>query len=268
MGECLAAALPLIFVIAALVIARIRYLARSRPGAARRHHFCFFNLRVRSVPRIMKRRTAARVCGDCDYELAPDSDGTCPMCARFQQLRIDFADPGPSELDRPVTHPAETLDAQSSVPPSRHPPTTSEYRTIIAAQRARSRSVPSVIRNPALRAIQAPPAESSAPSTPGSAAPAEEPKAPSPQPSTAPPEKASAPGVTLAPEADTGLPPLPAHPVAPAHPVTQAPAVRHGASRSREGARKPSPATVALVILCVVIGALAGAAVPLFLSVR
>ena len=41
MGECLAAALPLIFVIAALVIARIRCVARSRPWAVRRHHFCF-----------------------------------------------------------------------------------------------------------------------------------------------------------------------------------------------------------------------------------
>ena len=208
----------------------------------------------------MKRRTAARVCGDCDYELAPDSDGTCPMCARFQQLRIDFADPGPGELASPVTHPAESLDAQSSVPSSGHPPTISEYRTVIAAQRARSRSVPTVIRNPALRTIQAQPAERSAPSTPGSAAPAEETKAPHPHSSTASPEKGNGPGATPGPGADTGLPHLAAKP------VTQAPAVRQGASRSSAGVTRPSPATVAVVIICVVIGALAGAAVPLFLS--
>lgn len=215
---------------------------------------------MRSLPRIVKRKTAARFCGDCGYELAPDSDGTCRMCARFQQLRIDFADSRPSELDSPATHPAESLDPLASVPstgltlrpdrdsePRTNPPTISEYRTIIAAQRAR-------------RATQAPPAERSTPSTPGAAAPAEETKAPSPQLSTAPPEEGSARGVTPAPDADAGLSPLGAHP------VTQAPAVRHGASRSRAGVTLPSPATLALVILCVVIGALAGAAVPLFLS--
>lgn len=71
-----------------------------------------------------KRKTAvARFCGDCGYELAPDSDGTCPMCARFEQVRVDFIVPRPSDLD--------SVETEQTV---------SEIRPVIAARRTRSTS--------------------------------------------------------------------------------------------------------------------------------
>lgn len=68
------------------------------------HHFCLpilaiaISARMRSMPgtkrlstRTNKRKRAvARFCGDCGSELAPDGEGRCPMCARFQQFRMDL----------------------------------------------------------------------------------------------------------------------------------------------------------------------------------
>jgi hypothetical protein len=40
------------------------------------------------VPRTQSaKKPAIQFCGDCGYQLAPDSDGKCPMCPRFQQIR-------------------------------------------------------------------------------------------------------------------------------------------------------------------------------------
>ena len=65
-----------------------------------------------------RRPKTSRFCGECGYDLAPDGDGTCPMCPRLQQIR-----------------------------------TVLEPR-VLAAERARSGSVPSdraVIQNRSLR---------------------------------------------------------------------------------------------------------------------
>jgi hypothetical protein len=73
------------------------------------------NPRTRATKRKPK---LSRFCSECGYELAPDSDGTCPMCPRLQQIR-----------------------------------TVLEPR-VLAAERARSARVPSdtaVIQNRALR---------------------------------------------------------------------------------------------------------------------
>jgi len=80
----------------------------------------------------MRKTAAPRFCGDCGYEFARDPTGPCPMCARFEQLRIEFA----------------AVDRRS---------TPSEYRAILAAQLARRASVegrndhPTTVISPALR---------------------------------------------------------------------------------------------------------------------
>ncbi len=51
-----------------------------------------------------RQKRSIRFCGDCGYELARDNDGACPMCARFEQLRVDLA-----------AHRAGTLDTNVSV---------------------------------------------------------------------------------------------------------------------------------------------------------
>jgi hypothetical protein len=61
-----------------------------------------------SVPaiRIFRNRASERqpalaaFCGQCGYELAPDSDGTCPMCPRFQQIRMHLPEPRKSAVQR------------------------------------------------------------------------------------------------------------------------------------------------------------------------
>ena len=96
------------------------------------------------------KKSRVRYCGDCGYELAPDHAGTCPMCARFQQLRIDFTVPRPSDL---AAHHVETLGTRP-VAPQGGPPTIAEYRSILAERRLASGSTPqsaaTVIRTPEL----------------------------------------------------------------------------------------------------------------------
>ena len=121
-----------------------------------------------------KRKTAvARFCGDCGYELAPDGDGTCPMCAKFAQLRAEFVVPRPSELNNLPTRRFEPIDRGLPVDSLETAPTVSEYNTVVAAHRARAgspgRSGGTVIRNPALRRIPAS-AQPMAPSHPRRAA--------------------------------------------------------------------------------------------------
>lgn len=125
------------------------------------------------------KKRAIRFCGDCGYELAPQHDGPCPMCPRFEQLRMDFAVPRPSEL---ATRRAETAH-MVSVSPGDWPPTPSEYRAILAERRLGSTSaedmaVARVIRTPGLTQIRvpAPPPGTNAPGDDDLSAPSTEPK--------------------------------------------------------------------------------------------
>ena len=103
------------------------------------------------------KKRKVRFCGDCGYELARDNDGTCPMCRRFEQLRLDFTVPRPSDL---ATHRPGSGTADVSGGPEEWPPTVAEYRAILAERRLRSGSLGQpaapVIRTPALRQSQVP----------------------------------------------------------------------------------------------------------------
>ena len=104
------------------------------------------------------KKRAIRICGDCGYELRPDNDGPCPMCERFEQLRIDFTVPRPSDL---AAHRADVrhTDVLSAAPDAR-PPTVAEYRAILAERRDGStpagQSRAMVIRTPGLTQIRVP----------------------------------------------------------------------------------------------------------------
>ncbi len=76
-----------------------------------------------SGPRTKKRKTrtrkqnrVARYCGDCGYELASDADGKCPMCPRFQQIRMDFQERRTTGAER-----VGSTRAVSSLPVIRNP---------------------------------------------------------------------------------------------------------------------------------------------------
>ena len=115
------------------------------------------------MPRTRKRSAAARFCRACGYEFARDTEDDCPMCARFEQFRTQFAVPRPSELAGRRTNSEERLDVDHPVASADRSPTASEYRAILAAQRRTTASpddgggpAETVIRTPALR--QPPPA--------------------------------------------------------------------------------------------------------------
>lgn len=145
------------------------------------------------MPRTEKpKKRAIRFCGDCGYELAPDNDGTCPMCPRFEKLRIDLIVPRPSDL---AAHRAEVRETDVSAAPDEWPPTVAEYRAILAERRVGSTSADQsrgrVIRTPGLTHIRVPP-------PPGSANAADDevlaspvpPRPPGQEPSSTPPKKA------------------------------------------------------------------------------
>ncbi len=106
------------------------------------------------MPRTQNRsRTSIRQCAACGYELSPGHEGPCPMCPRFDQLRVDFTMPRPSELSMPRSRAdvgPDRVDAEA------WPPTPSEYRAILAERRRRlsaeagTSSQPGVIRTPGL----------------------------------------------------------------------------------------------------------------------
>ncbi len=196
------------------------------------------------MPRTRK-RTVRRFCGDCGYELALDSDGKCPMCARFAQLRLDSIAPQPSEPDSLARE---------------QPPTVAEYRAIMAAQRAKSASTGrpmTVIGDSALRHSAAP-AQTAAPPTDVSSVPPEQTKILFTQQSTAPPKDVEARSVAAPSHGNQGFAPAAESPVTPAR------AERYRAERSRAGLL-PSGATVA-AILVVVLSGLVGIAVAVFLA--
>ena len=85
------------------------------------------------------RRSVDRFCRNCGYEFARDDTGECRMCARFEQSRIGFAVPRPSELGTGPTRVQESLDVDD--PPSVNwPPTPAEYPAILAERHARTPS--------------------------------------------------------------------------------------------------------------------------------
>ena len=78
------------------------------------------------------KKPAIRFCSACGYELALDNDGPCPMCPRFDQLRLNAVVPIPSELS---AHRASARDTQRSAGPAEWRPTLAEYRAMLAARR-------------------------------------------------------------------------------------------------------------------------------------
>jgi hypothetical protein len=116
------------------------------------------------VPRTKDpKKRAIRFCGECGYELAPDNDGTCPMCRRFEQLRLDFTVPRPSDR---AAHRGEARDTNVSAAPDEWPPPVAEYRAMLAERRIRStpadQSRGRVIRTAGLTQMRVPPAPGSA----------------------------------------------------------------------------------------------------------
>ena len=122
------------------------------------------------VPRTESpKKRSVRFCGDCGYELARDNDGTCPMCRRFEQLRLDFIVSRPSDVVTQRLNPG--LPDASSIP-DEWPPTPAEYRAILAERALRSGSAKhaaTVLRKPALRQSKVPPPPAGA-SAPGDGA--------------------------------------------------------------------------------------------------
>ena len=100
-----------------------------------------------------------RFCGDCGYELAPGNEGRCPMCRRFEQLRVDFMVPRPSALAEQRTQSGEI---HVSPTPDEWAPTVAEYRAILAERRAGSTSTDApqgrVVRTAGLTHVHVPPA--------------------------------------------------------------------------------------------------------------
>lgn len=109
------------------------------------------------MPRTQKqKKRAIRFCGDCGYALAPDGDGTCPMCPRLQQLEMDFTVPRPSDRG---AHRAPVVGDAVAAALDDWPPTVAEYRAILADRRASTsaaRSPGRVLERPELREIRAP----------------------------------------------------------------------------------------------------------------
>lgn len=194
------------------------------------------------------KKPVARFCDDCGYELAADSDGNCPMCPRFEQLRMDFTVPRPSELAGLAMHGPKSLDADLPAGSAERRPTAAVYRGIIAAHRARSgstgESAGTVIGKRGLRQPRAAPKERTAPP---------------PDNSTGQPAEETAHSVAADPRGHRALP----TPVA--RPTRQAPAVRDGA---RSSSFTLMSSETALKVAIVVLSGFFGALVPLVLASR
>jgi len=217
----------------------------------------------------MRKTTAPRFCGDCGYEFARDRTGACPMCARFEQMRIEFAAPRPSEIAGRPTSPEPPLETTDPLTAVDRRPTPSEYRAVLAAQRARRASaegrsghpatvISPSLRQPAKRRMKAPQAagESPAPSREPPLPPKKKPTARRKDIRTAPRIRENA-GSESATEKQKSGEENTALPALDAHLVTRAPAEREHPAPSDRG----YPWQTALWVL--VVGALAGASVPL-----
>jgi hypothetical protein len=104
----------------------------------------------------MRKTATARFCSDCGYELAQDSSGECPMCARFEQMRIEFSVPRPSELGARHTRPEGRVDVNHPVASADGRLAASEYRAILAANRARAASADGGSGGPAATVFRTP----------------------------------------------------------------------------------------------------------------
>ena len=103
----------------------------------------------------MRKKAAARFCGDCGYEFARDDHGECRMCARFEQLRDESALRRPKEPAHRPAHSGEAIDS-GPVPSADWPPTPAEYRAILAARRRSTASPEGQSRGPAATVIGTP----------------------------------------------------------------------------------------------------------------
>jgi hypothetical protein len=147
------------------------------------------------VPRTESpKKRSVPFCGDCGYELARDNDGTCPMCRRFEQLRLDFIVPRPSDF---AAHRPGSRNTGVSGVPDEWLPTVAEYRAILAERRLRSDSpgqhAATVIRTAAMRQTQVspPPRGATAPGDGALTSPAK-PKPPAKDQASPSPQKAGA----------------------------------------------------------------------------
>jgi hypothetical protein len=234
------------------------------------------------VPRTeYRKKRAIRFCGACGYELALDSDGPCPMCPRLDQLRLNSVVPRPSELHR-----ASARETQRSAAPAEWRPTVAEYRAMLAARRVAftDESRGRVIRTPALRQARIPhpprpahAADDEALTPPEQAqALGEEPSPTSPRKANgrtgklgargatnhweAPPKRREAHGVVAVAAKSVPAPSQPARPAGEAAPA------RRVESRSRGGATRAWPVSVALVVMIVLIGLVVGLVVSILPS--
>ena len=197
-----------------------------------------------------RKHAVRRFCGNCGYELALEGDGTCPMCPRFEQFRVDVALPPPSEPDTSSTRRTELVNTETAITSGEHASTVSDYG-LIGVERARSgstgRSIPAGVRNRAVRATLAPPPDASGSSHSAFVAATEETAPSSRQQSTTPPKK-----VTRLRRVRT------------AGSDTSAVMVRHHVSSFHGGMTRPHAVSVATLGAFVTIGALIGIAVFLY----
>lgn len=195
-----------------------------------------------------------RFCGDCGYELARDNDGTCPMCRRFEQFRLDFSVPRPSDV---AAHRAGSRRTDVPGAPDEWSPTVAEYRALLAERRLRSASpgyhAATVIRVGSSGAQE----PMTPPTTASSSAPLESRDTPATPGSSTPPRAAGALTGTSASGGETLGPPGQA-----AGSLMQGGPPRHRALRSRTVVPLPSVITLAIVVASLLIGA----AVPMLLS--
>ena len=253
------------------------------------------------------KKRSVRFCRDCGYELARDNDGTCPMCARLRQLRMDFTVPRPNDG---AAHRAGSRNTDISGVADEWPPTVAEYGATLAERGPRSVSpgqhAARVIRTPALRQSQVPsPHEGSTAPGDGVSASLAEPKPPAKDLASPPPTKAkvkasSGPGtsrgsarahVRSSGTPGTRPPPATASPSAPVEsgdvpatpswstpPTAVAAVPRQGARPVMQAGpvRHKAPGShtgvpwSSLIILAIILiaSALIGAAVPILLSSR
>ena len=215
------------------------------------------------VPRTRERKPpATRFCGTCGYGFARDAADECPMCARFEQPRIEFALPRPTNPVRQAS-PGARLAVDASAAPNERP-TPAEYRAVLAARRSATAAgddqgggnAAMVIRTRALREASGPRSVAPLP-PPAGASPAAAEKARRKSGPTPPPPRKT--GKTVSAVA-------PAHTALPAPDATQV--VGPVAERKHAGsARREVKWRRGLWVVVVLTGsALIGASVPLVMS--
>jgi hypothetical protein len=99
----------------------------------------------------MRKKAAAQFCGECGYELAPDSTGECPMCARFAQFRSEVTVPRRGELasgsalpplaDATMEAPAADMAIESPAPPKQESTARRKIRPTPSRTREGARSL-------------------------------------------------------------------------------------------------------------------------------